>query len=563
MAEGEAEHAGARKWNAERMNRPGPLRGSNGVAFGPDGRLYVAQFVAGRISAVDLASGDVEHVVDVRDPVQAPDDLAFGADGSMYITDLTPGRVWRRDPAGGFTLVSGDVAVPNGIACVGDRLFVNEMRPGGRVLELAADGGQTVLAEGLMLGNAMQLGPDGMLYYPIMLTGEVHRVSPDGGAPEVVATGVETPVAVRFDRAGTLTVLSRGPDGIVTRIDASGERPRSVTPGELSGMDNAAFDGENRMFVSRFTAGGIAEVAPDGRARQLVTPGLAGPYGVAVHFSGTVFAADNYHLAGLEGGHARTRETQLLAHAAAAGRSGELHLTSQFGVVRTYDPHGRGVTTRAEGLSRPSGVAELSDGSLVVAEAGAGRVVVVASPDGVDPDSAGAGGMDPGVAAPDGDVRQRATAGDVAGPGDVTVLADGLLEPVDVAVDAAGDCLVSDERAGIVGRITGVGVLPLAADLDAPQGLAAANGRLYVVEAGRRRVLALDPDNGHRSVLADDLPLATPAGRDRVQPALFNHGLPGVAVPFAGLDVGPDGALYVAAAGEGTVLRLTAGDSGE
>ena len=37
-----------------------PLWGSNGVAFGPDGRLYVAQFLAGRISAVDLASGDLE-----------------------------------------------------------------------------------------------------------------------------------------------------------------------------------------------------------------------------------------------------------------------------------------------------------------------------------------------------------------------------------------------------------------------------------------------------------------------------------------------------------------------
>jgi len=77
-------------FRVRRLTRPTPLRGSNGVAFGPDGRLYVAQFLAGQISAVDLRSGDVEVVVPAGGPIEAPDDLAFGPDGSMYVTD--PGR---------------------------------------------------------------------------------------------------------------------------------------------------------------------------------------------------------------------------------------------------------------------------------------------------------------------------------------------------------------------------------------------------------------------------------------------------------------------------------------
>ncbi|MBB3051601.1 sugar lactone lactonase YvrE [Prauserella isguenensis] len=513
------------------MNRPEPLRGSNGVAFGPDGRLYVAEFIAGRISAVDLASGDVERVVAPDGPVQAPDDLAFAADGSMYITDLTPGRVWRRDPSGSFTLVSDGLAAPNGIACAGERLFVNEMCPGGRFLELTADGGHTVLADGVMLGNAMQLGPDGMLYYPHMLTGEIHRVSPDGGDPEVVATGVDAPVAARFDRAGTLTVLSRGPEG----IDPDGDGRHRTTPGELSGMDNAAFDAENRMYVSRFAAGGIAEVTADGRAREVVAPGLAGPYGVAVHFSGTVFAADNYRLAAVADGRAHTRELLLLTHGVAAGSRG-LHLTSQFGTVRTYDPDGRRVLTRAEGLSRPTGIAELPQGGLVVAETGAGRVVTLDSADAVTGVSEGS---------------------------DLAVLADGLDEPVDVAVDVRGRCYVTEQHAGTIGLITGAGVEIVTGGLDAPHGITAADGLLFVVETGRRRVLSVDPDTGERAIVAAELPLAAPAGRARAQPALFNHGLPGVAVPFAGIDVGADGALYVAAAAEGTVLRLTMPSTGE
>lgn len=78
------------RMEVRRLTRANRLWGSNGVTFGPDGRLYVAQFLAGQISAVDPASGDVEVVVPLDGPVEAPDDLAFGADGSMYIADLTP-----------------------------------------------------------------------------------------------------------------------------------------------------------------------------------------------------------------------------------------------------------------------------------------------------------------------------------------------------------------------------------------------------------------------------------------------------------------------------------------
>lgn len=343
------------RWAPRRLNPPNPLWGSNGVAFGPDGRLYVAQFLAGQISAVDPATGDVEVVVPMDGPVQSPDDLAFGADGSMYIADLVPGRVWRRSPAGEYTLVSGDVANPNGIACVGDRLFVNEMKPDGRLLELFPQGGDPrVLTEGLALGNAMQLGPDGHLYYPHMmsgpnplLTGQVWRIPPDGGAPEVVADDVHQPVAVRFDRGGVLHVLSRGPEGIVTRIDLHGGGSRTLVTSGVVGLDNAAFDAENRMFVSSYASGGVTEMHPDGRTREIVPRGLDGPYGVTVDLGGRVYAADHYRVASPEPsreGGVTTLSLLHFSHGIVA--DGELlHLTSQFGQVQTYDP--RDGTTRS------------------------------------------------------------------------------------------------------------------------------------------------------------------------------------------------------------------------
>ncbi|WP_016699241.1 SMP-30/gluconolactonase/LRE family protein [Actinoalloteichus spitiensis] len=518
------EPVGGGRWDVRRLTGPNRLWGSNGVAFGPDGRLYVAQFLAGVISAVDLASGAVDTVVPAGGPIQSPDDLAFGPDGSLYVTDLVPGRVWRRSPSGEYALVADDVVLPNGIAVVGDRLFVNEMRPGGRLLELfPAGGAPVVLADELAMGNAMQLGPDGWLYYPHMLTGEVFRVPVDGGGPELVAEDVHHPVAVRFDPAGDLLVLSRGEAGIVTRLSRWGAGERSVVSSGIVGLDNAAFDAGGRMFVSSYASGGIAELRPDGRSRQIVPRGLSGPFGVTVDLGGGVHVGDHYRLASLEdGGTVTTRELLPFTHALTCDTRGVLHLTSEFGELRTYDPGTGADRTRVEGLVTPVGVAARDDGTVLVAESGGGRVVVV---------------------------DQRDT---------VTVLVDGLDRPVDVAVDRQGRCYVTDEAAGVLHRVDDGVAVPVAEGLDLPQGLAVRGGDLLVLEVGRRRLIAVDPDTGEVRVEATDLAVGAPPGAPRTPTALTAAGMPGVPRPFAGLAVGPDGAVYLSANGEGGVLKLIA-----
>ncbi|MFF3372265.1 SMP-30/gluconolactonase/LRE family protein [Streptomyces sp. NPDC002680] len=512
------------RWRAERLNPPSRLWGSNGVAFGPDGRLYVAQFLAGQISSVDLATGDVETVVPMDGPVQSPDDLAFGADGSMYIADLVPGRVWRRSRAGEYSLVSEDVKVPNGITCVGDRLFVNEMRPGGRLLELFPDGGDpVVLTEGLALGNAMQLGPDGRLYYPHMMTGQVWCIPPDGGVPEPVAEDVHEPVAVRFDQGGVLHVLSRGVEGIVTRIDLHGSGSRSLVASGLVGLDNAAFDEDNRMFVSSYATGGVTELHPDGRTREIVPRGLDGPYGVTVDLGGTIYAGDHYRLVGPqpEGDTASLTLLPPFVHGV-TNAGGLVHLTSQYGEVHTYDPDDGTTRERAAGLREPVGITVAPDGALVVAEAGAGRIVAVD-----DTDS-------------------------------VTVLAEGLDHPVDVAFDSDGHCLVSDNRLGAVLRLTEDGTTEVLADgLGAPHGLAVLGDTLFTVETGPRRLTAISLSTGERRTEAEDLPVGQPPGTaPRTEPALFTHGMTGAPRPFTGLAVAPDGSLLLSADGEGSVWRF-------
>ena len=88
---------------------PNPLWASNGLAFGPDGRLWIAQFLGGTVSALDLATGVLEPVLGPEGPLTAPDDLAFADDGSCHVVDLPPGLVWRRAPDGALSLVTDGI----------------------------------------------------------------------------------------------------------------------------------------------------------------------------------------------------------------------------------------------------------------------------------------------------------------------------------------------------------------------------------------------------------------------------------------------------------------------
>ncbi|MFC4070080.1 SMP-30/gluconolactonase/LRE family protein [Actinoplanes subglobosus] len=491
----------------ERLIAATPLRGSNGITFGPDGRLWVAEYLPGRVSAVDVTTGEVEVVIGPAGPLQSPDDLVFDPDGNLWINDVAPGRVWRRTPAGDLTVAADGLHNPNGIAAVGNRIFVNEMVPGGRVLELADP--PKVLAEGLMLGNAMQAGPDGDLYYPHMFPGEVYRVGPDGGTPTLIAE-VAQAVAVRFDRNGVLYVLSIDEAGTITRID--GDQRTEIVTG-IPGLDNAAFDDANRMFVSSFSSGGITEVLPDGGLREVVPRGLAGPYGIAVDGTGVLHVADHYRLDGA-----------FLPFAHAVATSGDdLHFTSQYGQVMTL-----GGSIRAENLDQPQGLTVRPDGTLLIAEAGAGRVLAIAPDD------------------------------------TLTVLADGLGRPVDITLDTEGRCYVSDESHGAVYRLDEGKPVLVSDGLQAPQGLTVSGNRLLIAEAGRRRLLALGLDatpdttthvgaDQRIHVLVEDLPVAVPRP---TQPALSIEGLPGVPCQFAALATGPDGTVYLGGSADGSVLRL-------
>ncbi|OLL76916.1 hypothetical protein Ae168Ps1_5338c [Pseudonocardia sp. Ae168_Ps1] len=501
---------------AEPLCPPNPLWASNGIAFGPDGRLWIAQFLGGTVGALDLGTGEIETVLGPDGPLTAPDDLVFGDGGELFVVDLPAGLVWRRDPDGATTVVADGIVAPDGIAWHRGRLFVNELVPEGRLLEIDLAGGPPrVLADDLALGNAMQVGPDGFLYYPHLLSGEVWRVDPDGGTPERVLAGLDRPVAVRFDPAGRLRILSNGERGTLWTHDGDGPL-RELHTG-VGGADNVAFAPDGTAYVSGAFHGGVHAVDPAGTVRVIVPEGLNGPFGIAATPDG-ILAADHFGLALVADGRAGALGdvvTEVRGGVRGiARRGGDTVLTTDAGGVWRGAPGAW--KPLADGLGSPTGVAEAGDGVLV-AETAAGRVLHVAD------------------------------------DGTVTVRADGLDRPVGVATGEDGRGYVTTTGGGRVLRLDDDGgSTVLGAGLHRPEGLAASGGALWCAEAGTGRLLRIDPVRRATGVAASGLAFDV---RPPHVPDDCRSGAARRPAPFAGVTADGDG-IVVACTGAGNLVRL-------
>ncbi|WP_197028896.1 SMP-30/gluconolactonase/LRE family protein [Blastococcus sp. URHD0036] len=130
--------------------------GPNGLAFGPDGALYVCNsggfaFMTedgirfpfagaegnegGSVQRVDLATGAVDVVLTETDGerIGGLNDIVFDTTGSAYLVDTTRGCLLYADPlAGRARVAAGGLELPNGagLSPDGSRLYVSETYSG-------------------------------------------------------------------------------------------------------------------------------------------------------------------------------------------------------------------------------------------------------------------------------------------------------------------------------------------------------------------------------------------------------------------------------------------------
>jgi sugar lactone lactonase YvrE len=511
----------AEGWRLERVTAPSRLFGANGLRTGPDGRIYIAQVTGSQISALDHRTGQLVSVSAKGGEIVAPDDVAFDASGNLYATEVMDGRVSMLDTAGRTRVLRDDVPSANGITVHRGRLFIGECREGGRLLEFDLSGGPPrVLLENVPSPNAMEVGPDGLLYFPVMGANEIWRIDPDGGEPQCIARDLGVPDSVKFDSQGYI-VSTQVASGQVLRIDPRSGEQRLLA--QLSpGLDNCTFVGD-KVLVSNFT-GEITEISPDGTTRTVLPGGLNWPLDLTVGHDGQLYIADGtYFYVTLPDRSLQTVGMLFspgypgFLRGVASSGPGEFVVTTSAGQVSRYRPSASESEVLADGFDQLYGVA-VSPNGVVFAELGTGRVLSLRS-------------------------------------GDIEVLATDLREPVGVAIDADGACLVAEAGAGRVVKVNGSGIDTVVADLHRPQGISVRNGVLYIVDAGAKELIGFDLNTSVRQTLASGLPVGPPPG---VAPKALK-GMPpfsGPQGPFAGIAAAADGTLYVSADGDGSVLAL-------
>jgi gluconolactonase len=209
--------------------------GPNGIALGPDGRVYVCNnggfdtrvdekgrtrildtndsYVGGSIQAVDLDTGEVETLYTEVDGhrLSAPNDLVFDADGGFWFTDH--GKQWERQrDHGGIYYARPD---------------------GSHVAEVIYP---------VEAPNGIGLSPDDSLLY----VAETHT--------------------------GRVRVWDVAGPGQLDAPYGRGTRGRLLAglPGEQL-LDSLAVDGSGHVCVATIRNGGISDIAPDGTVVHVPT----------------------------------------------------------------------------------------------------------------------------------------------------------------------------------------------------------------------------------------------------------------------------------------------------
>jgi DNA-binding beta-propeller fold protein YncE len=283
------------------------IHGCNGIYFDAEDKLYIGSVWGNSITIIDPQTGDILDTLGPDDGVYSPDDVFIAPDGSIYWTSIITGYVGRIEPDGTLTtqFVSQGVnpitmneegRLFTALDFLGDGFY--ELDP-----ELVED---PILLHGPMgYLNGFDFGPDGYLYGPLILEGEIVRVDVDTNPAmvETIISGLEFPCAVKFDSQGRLYFADQM-TAEITRVDLD-TMEMEVVAQVTQGLDNLAFDSQDDLYVSHAHDGTVWQVLPSDESRTVMEGGLIFPGGVAAMMNGDqerIFVADLWTMRVFEGG---------------------------------------------------------------------------------------------------------------------------------------------------------------------------------------------------------------------------------------------------------------------
>ena len=254
----------------------------DGLAFAPDGALYVVEETAGRVSLV-AADGATSTLLS---GLNSPEGIAAAPDGTFWVVeDVADGRLLQRTPDGSVSTLATNRNAPEGVARSADgTLYLSEstvqlsgnpftwvshltrVTPAGQVTRILT----TTLTISF---SDLAIGGDGLLYAGNELAGSgpislsVVVVDPAAPSPDPYAVDLVAVEGLAFDPLFPwLYVVEEdaGSGGLLTAVDSSG-----AIVGRCSGffsIEDVAAAADGTLYVTEDGSGLLIRLAPPLRA---------------------------------------------------------------------------------------------------------------------------------------------------------------------------------------------------------------------------------------------------------------------------------------------------------
>ena len=515
-------------YRVETLVAGGPLRAPNGITFGPDGRLYVGSVAAQSIYRVDVATGAVDVVVPA--PAGEADDIAFAPNGTMVWTALLAGEIRAQRRNGSVYTVAADKALINPVYFTTDGRLFAAQKGFDRLYEFQFGKGSSQTEPRLVASkmgdiNSFEITADDKLYAPLSNIGTVARIDIETGTVTPIAENLGKVIAVNLDSRGQIWAVDLEL-GHLWRIDPDSGDAQIVATTEPP-SDNLAIAADDAVYVSRTAASAIVRVDPASGEQSVVVPGnfsLVGGLALMTHRRREVLVvADSYGYRIVDTGTGAVTTTFKLTDVGFPYASSDVAVNDEFLAltdmitrprVFLVDRSNYQTVATWTKIEAPAGVVLRDNGDPIVADFATGRII--------------------GLSRTDRDLRD--------------IVADGLAGPVGLGWAGPDALFVTEHTAGTLLRINledGSRTV-ISNTVSEPEGLTVlADGRVAVVEVGRRRVVAIDPTTGVSEVLAVELPVGTRVARAPES----------IYVP-SGIAEGADGSLYLTSDQDNSVLKI-------
>lgn len=258
------------------VHQGAPFVGVRGIAFGPDGDLYVANIGAGEIDRIDLAKGTVTRLTPFSPLMRNPAGIVYDpALGDFLVTDSYFGTLLRVDPKTGAVkklLEYEDLKRAQNLAlALGLGAFAPSVKGQGVVLRMSQ-------AAGGWKASIFKKGLPAPFGIAIEATAAGSRFFVTDSSPQVQMGGVyswlgnEKPELIVDDALiGTPAGLGLTPDGKTLYIGSTGT---SVGTGSLIAMNVA--DRKLKTVTGGFVAPVSIAVAPPKKVTVAVGAGKTG-----------------------------------------------------------------------------------------------------------------------------------------------------------------------------------------------------------------------------------------------------------------------------------------------